>query len=30
MDTIKKYLESMFEHLPKTLEVMRAKDELTQ
>ncbi|SFP82605.1 hypothetical protein SAMN04487928_10942 [Butyrivibrio proteoclasticus] len=28
MDTIKKYLESMFEHLPKTLEVMRAKDEL--
>lgn len=28
MDTIKKYLESMFEHLPKTIEVMRAKDEL--
>ncbi len=28
METIKKYLDSMFENLPRTLEVMRAKDEL--
>jgi hypothetical protein len=28
METIKRYLESMFENLPRTLEVMRAKEEL--
>jgi len=30
MDAIKSYLENMFLHLPKSPEVMRAKDELSQ
>ena len=30
MDAIKSYLENMFLHLPKTAEVLRAKDELFQ
>ncbi|MEL7626284.1 MAG: permease prefix domain 1-containing protein [Anaerolineaceae bacterium] len=30
MDVIKSYLENMFLHLPKSPEVMRAKDELSQ
>ena len=30
MDAIKSYLENMFLHLPKTSEVLRAKDELSQ
>ena len=30
MDAIKSYLENMFLHLPKTNEVLRAKEELAQ
>ena len=30
MEAIKSYLENMFLHLPKTAEVMRAKEELAQ
>ena len=30
MDAIKSYLENMFLHLPKTAEVLRAKEELAQ
>ena len=30
MDAIKSYLENMFLHLPKSPEVMRAKEELLQ
>ena len=30
METIKNYLENMFMHLPNTVEVRKAKDELSQ